>query len=169
MANGTFTYGVNTGNYNPPIDNVRMLIPDTVQFGPDGVTPVYIFSDQEILAFEQVVMGQFQSGMFFSTPGGPPGGGTLGAYLPSQPIPYYRVAGLMLQALAGNSARIAGVTKLLDVTLNLGAAAKALRDQAQGYFDMDNDSGAFVIVEQCPTDWAYMQRYWNQWARQTAS
>lgn len=169
MANGTFTYGINTGNPNPPIDYPRLLCSDTVQFAADGITPIYIFSDQEILSMEQIVMGQFQSGMFFSTPGGPPGGGSLGAYLPPQPIPFYRVAGMLLNALASNSARLASITQLLDVKLSPGLAAKALKDQAQSYFDQDDNSGAFVVIEQVTDAWSFRDRYWKTFQRQGAA
>lgn len=171
MANGTFSYGINTApDYtpNPPVDYPRLLVSDTVEFGADGTTPVYIFSDQEILAMEQVVQLQFQSGQFFSTPGGPPSAGTQGAYLPSVPIPYYRVAGMLLNSIASNKARLASVMKLLDVTLDPAKAAKALHDQAQAYFDQDDNSGAFVIVEQVNNDWSFRDRFWKQWQRQSA-
>lgn len=169
MTNGTFSYGINAGNPNPPIDYPRLLVSDTVQFAADGVTPIYIFSDQEILSMEQIVMGVFQSGQFFNSVGGPPGGGSLGAFLPAQPIPYYRVAGMLLNSLASNSARLASVTQLLDVKLSPGLAAKALKDQAQAYFDQDDNSGAFVIIEQVNDDFSFRDRYWKTWLRQGVS
>lgn len=169
MANGTFSYGINTPPYtvNPPIDYPRLLIFDTQQFLPDGITPGYIFSDQEILAIEQVVITPFQSGMFWSTPG-PVGGGTLGTALPQFPIPYYRVAAMLLTALAGNSARLASVTQLLDVKLSPALAAKALQEQAKSYFDIEDNSGVFMIVEQVNNDWSFRDRFWKQWQRQSA-
>jgi hypothetical protein len=169
MANGTFSYGINTGNPNPPIDYVRLLVADTQEFGDDGVTPIYIFSDQEILATEQIVMGQFQSAMFFSPSGGPIAGGAQGAYLPSPPIPYYRVAGVLMMAIASNKARLSSVIQLLDVKLDTAKAAKALFYQAQEYFDMDDNSGAFVVIEQVNNDWSFRDRWWKQWQRQSAS
>ena len=171
MANGTFSYGVNTPpNYtvNPPIDYPRLLTFDTQEFLPDGTTPGYIFSDQEILAMEQVVITPFQSGMFFSTPNGPLGGGTLGVQLPQYPIPYYRVAAMLLTALASNSARLASVTKLLDVSLSPALAAKSLLAQAKAYFDMDDNSASFVIIEQVNDDFSFRSRFWRQWQRQSA-
>jgi hypothetical protein len=168
MANGTFSYGINTGQPNPPVDYPRLLISDTVQFAANGTTPIYIFSDQEILSMEQIVMGQFQSSMFFSTPGGPPGGGTLGATLPSQPIPYYRVAGMLLSSLAANKARLSSVIQLLDVKLNPSLASKALMDQAQSFFDQDDNSGAFVVIEQVNDQFSFQDRYFKEWQRQSA-
>lgn len=170
MANGTFSYGINTPPYqaNPPIDYPRLLVSDTQQFAADGATPIYIFSDQEIAGMETIVQGQFQSGMFFSTPGGPPGGGCLGANLPAQPIPYYRIAGMLLSSLAANKARLASVVKLLDVTLAPDKAAKALMDQAKAYFDQDDSSGAFMIIEQVNDSFSFRDRYWKQWLRQGA-
>lgn len=146
---------------NPPIDYPRLLIADT-----DPTKP--IFQDEEILAMEQIVTTPFQSGMFWSTPNGPLGGGTLGVNLPQIPIPYYRVAGMLLNALASSSSRLGSVTKLLDVSLNPAAAAKALRDQAQMYFDQDDNSGAFMIIEQVNDDFSFRSRFWKQWQRQSA-
>lgn len=170
MANGTFSYGINTPPYspNPPIDYPRLLCSDTQEFKPDGFTPAWIFSDQEILATEQIVITPFQSGQFYSTPSGPIGGGTLGTSLPQQPIPYYRVAAILLTALGSNSARLASVTKLLDVSLDPAKAAKALLDQAKAYFDMDDNSGSFMIIEQVNNDWSFRDRFWKQWQRQSA-
>lgn len=170
-AGGTFSYGINTPpNYavNPPIDFVRLLTYDTQQFLPDGVTPGYIFSDQEILAMEQIVIQPFQSGQFWSTPNGAIGGGTLGTSLPQIPIPYYRVAGRLIAALANNSARLASVTKLLDVSLNPAAAAKQLMAQAKELLDADDDSGSFMIIEQVNNDCSFRDRFWKQWQRQSA-
>lgn len=169
MANGTFTYGINLGNPNPPVDYPRLLVSDTVQFAADGVTPIYIFSDQEILAMESIVQSNFQSAQFFSTPGGPPGSGSPGSNLPAQPIPYYRVAGMLLNSLASNSSRLASVTQLLDVKLNPSLAAKALRDQAQSYFDQDDNSGAFVIIEQVNDSFSFTDRFFKQYQRQSFS
>lgn len=152
---------------NPPIDFPRMLIGDTVQFDQNQ-NQVYIFDDNEILSFEQIVLTPFQSGQFYSPNSGPLGGGTAGVGLPSPPIPYYRVAALMLNALASNQSRLAGVTKLLDVSLDIKGAAKALRDQAAVWLAMDDDSGAFVIIEQVNNEWSFAQRWWNQWQRQSA-
>lgn len=169
MANGTFSYGINTGTPNPPVDYPRLLISDTVEFAADGITPVYVFSDQEILAMEQIVTDQFQSGMFFSTPGGVPNGGVQGTYLPQIPIPYYRVAGMLLNSLASNRARLAGVLKLLDVQLDLAKAATTLMQQAKEYFEQDDNSGAFMIVEQVNDQFSFRDRYWKQWQRSSAT
>lgn len=168
MANGTFSYGLSTPPYtfNGPIDAPRFLVSDTVQFAADGITPIYIFSDQEILAVEQVITNVFQSGMFFSTPGGPPGGGTLGANLPSYPIPYYRVAAVLLTSLAANSARLASVIQILDVKLSPSLASKALREQAQAYLDLDDNSGAFMIIEMVNDDFSFRDRFYKQVQRQ---
>lgn len=160
-----FTYN---GGANPIPDYVRLLISDTQQFAADGVTPIYVFSDQEISAMCSIVQGQFQSGMFFSTPGGPPGGGAMGSYLPSPPVPYYRVAGMLLNALAANKSRLSSVTQLLDVKLDPSKAAVSLQKQAQAYFDADDNSGAFVVIEQVNNDWSFRDRFWKQWQRESA-
>lgn len=161
-----FTYGINTGSPNPPIDWLRLLVADTVEFGEDGTTPIYIFSDQELTAMTQVVQAQFQSSMFYSTPSGATGGGTMGSYLPALPIPFYRIAGMLLMSIAANKARLSSVLKLLDVTLDPARAAKALKDQADSYFEQDDNSGALMIIEQVNNSWSFADRMFKQWQRQ---
>jgi len=146
---------------NPVIDYPRILSGDM-----NPVTP--IFQDEAILSIEQIVVKPFQSGMFWSTPNGAIGGGTLGTMLPQIPIPYYRVAAIMLQSMAAQQAWPSAVTQLLDVKLNGPAAVKALQALAQSYIDLDNDSGAFMIIEQVNNDWSFRDRFWKQWQRQSA-
>ena len=88
--------------------------------------------------------------------------------LPQIPIPYYRVAAIMLQSMAAQQAWPSAVTQLLDVKLNGPAAVKALQALAQSYIDLDNDSGAFMIIEQVNNDWSFRDRFWKQWQRQSA-
>jgi hypothetical protein len=136
-----------------PIFYCRLLIPDT---NPDNP----IFSDDEINGFMQIKQMTWQSSMFSSYQQGT-------VQLPQTPSNFLRAAALALNTLAGNSSRLAGVTKLLDVSLNPAAAAKALQDTAQRYLDMDNNSGAFAIYEQCTTVWAFRDRWLAQLQRQT--
>lgn len=159
----TYSYGA-----NPAIDFPRLLISDTQQYLPDGVTPGYVFADQEITAMTNIVQSQFQSGMFWPTPGGAPSGGTEGTYLPAIPVPYYRIAAMLLTAIASNKARLASVVKLLDVTLAPEKAAKALLDGAKAYLDADDNSGAFMIIEQVNDGFSFRDRWWKQWQRQSA-
>lgn len=144
----TYQYGS-----NPAIDYPRLLISDT-----DPEKP--IFQDEEIEAFTALQALQFQSSMFYS--------GTGGVNLPSSPVSYLRVAALALDALATNKARLAGVSKLLDVDLDLAKAAQELRAQAKAYRETDDDAGAFAIIEQTPTTWAFQDRFWKTWQRQGA-
>lgn len=144
----SWTYGSGT---NPRIDYVRLLIPDTNVLAP-------IFSDEEIEMGYQIQAAQFQSSMFFSPP--------QGRDLPQSPVSYLRVAALLLDSLANNNARLAGVIQLLDVKLDLSKASQGLRDGAKNYREMDDDAGAFLIVEQATTCWAISDRWWNQIQRQ---
>lgn len=161
----TFTYD---GGANFPNDQLRQLVADTQEFGPDGVTPAYIFSDQELTSAVGISTYSFQSAMFFNALGGPPGGGVLGAPLPSLPVPLFRTAAILMNALAANSSRLASVTQILDVKLNPGLAAKALRDGAQAYLDLDDNSGAFIIAEQCSDSFSFVDRWFKQYQRQSA-
>ena len=155
----TYTYDFDSA---PQISYVRLLIPDS-EFIPNTSPPVMIFSDQEIDAFFQIQrLSGFQSSMFFS--------GAQGRFLPNQPVSYYRVAALALDTLANNKAKLGGVLKLLDVTLQrIKEISDALRDGAKSYRDLDDNSGALMIIEQTNTDWSFRDRWWKQFQRQAAT
>ncbi len=159
-----FTYGPAQSPpiINPPIDYVRGLIADTQEFAADGTTPVFIFSDTEINMFTQMQQAfAFQSSMFYS----PPAGQTL----PSAPSNYLRTAATMLRAIASNKARLSSIQQLLDVKLDPSKAATALNDQAKAYLDMDDNSGAFAIIEQCNDYFSFRDRFWKQVQRQSGA
>lgn len=135
---------------SPAISYVRLLIADT-----DPSCP--IFQDDEINAAYAIQGNVWQSGQFYSPPNG--------AYVPSSPVSYLRVAALLLDALASNKARLSSITQLLDVKLDPSKASTALRELAQSYRDQD-DMGAFAIIEQCNNDWATRDRWYKQLQRQ---
>jgi len=153
---GSFSYSFGA---NPPIDYPRLLVSDTQQFAADGVTPIFIFYDQEITAFTNMQALQFQSSMFYS--------GSDGQNLPSSPVSYLRIAALMLDAIAANKSRLASVQQLLDVKLNPEKAAQELRATAAEYRKVDDESGAFAIIEQCSDYWSFKDRFWKQVQRQS--
>ena len=147
-----YTYDFDT---NPQVAYVRLMIPDTVNTEEQPA----IFNDNEINAFYRIQQSQFQSSMFFS--------GVAGRNLPSLPVSYLRVAALALDTLANNSAQLGIITKLLDVSLSPKDAAAALQSRADSLRKTDDESGAFVVVEQVNTVWGYLDRYWKQVQRQT--
>ncbi len=147
-----FTYDFAT---NPQVAYVRLLIPDTVN---DPTKNLPIFSDEEIQAFYVIQLSQFQSSMFFSA--------RAGLNLPATPLSYLRVAALAIDTIASNAAQLSIVTKLLDVNLNPRDASAALAARANQYRQTDDESGAFVVIEQCSTTWATQDRWWRQWQRQ---
>ena len=57
------------------------------------------------------------------------------------------VAAMALDSMAANSAKLAGVIELLDVKLSMKDASKLLSDKANGYRELDDNSGAFFIIE----------------------
>ncbi len=136
---------------NPQVDYIRLLISDTNETN-------HVFEDSEISMTYAIQASFFQSSMFYSPPAG--------RNVPTSPVSYLRVAALLLDSLAANKSRLSSITQLLDVKLSPNVAAKSLREQAQAYRDVDDDSGAFMIIEQAPTCWAFVDRYWNQVARQ---
>ncbi len=143
---------------NPPIDYPRLLISDTKQFGKDGTTPIYIFEDSEIDMFTALQTTVFQSSMFYNAPAG--------RFIPGQPVSYLRIAALALDSIAANKSRLASITELLDVKLSPDKAAKALRDQAAEYRQVDDDSAAFAIIEQVNDDASFRDRWWKTVQRQ---
>lgn len=153
---GTFSYQFGA---NPPIDYLRIMISDTQEYLPDGVTLGYVFADQEIQAITQVVASPFQSAQFYSPP--------QGQYLPQGVVmPWYRIAASLLDCMAANKAKLASIKRILDVQLDSSDAAKFLQAQAKAYRDLDDSSGAFFVIEIVANEWALSQRYWNQVARQ---
>lgn len=157
----SFSYGPlqSPPTLNPGIDYPRLLISDTQQFAADGITPIYIFEDQEITAFTNIVGLNFQSSMFYSGPAG--------ANLPTSPVSYLRIAALALDSLAANKSRLASVKKLLDVQLDSSDAAIQLRATAAQYREVDDDAGAFAIIEQVNDYWSFSDRFWKQVQRQS--
>jgi hypothetical protein len=153
-----FTY---SGGANPPIDYPRLLVSDTQQFAADGVTPIYIFSDQEIGAATNIEINVWQSAQYYSGPQGI-------TPLPSIPVPYRRIAATLLDALAANKARLAAVQQILDVKLAPEKAAAALAAQAKAYREADDESGAFVIIEQVNDVFSFRDRFWKTVQRQQA-
>jgi hypothetical protein len=139
---------------NPAIDYPRLLISDTQDEN-------HVFEDQEILAATQIELGVWQSGMFWS--------GAQGVTpLPTPPVPYRRIAATLLDAIASNKSRLSSVTQLLDVHLSPEVAAKALRDQAASLRETDDNSGAFVIIEQVNGPSSFRDRWWKTLQRMSA-
>ena len=161
---GSFSYGFGS---NPPIDYPRLLISDTQQYAADGVTPIYVFADSEIMAAYQIQQLMFQSSQFYS-PGNTTQASVPEQQLPSNPVTYLRVAALLLDCIASNKARLASIKQLLDVKLDSSDAAIQLRAQADEYRTVEDNAGAFFIIEQCPNDWSFFDRFWKQVQRQQA-
>ena len=149
----SFTYDLAN---NPTVAYIRLLIADT-----DEATP--IFSDEEIMGAYAIAASVFQSGAFYS---GVRGSGR--TTLPSSPVSYFRVAAVLLDALAANKSRLAGITKLLDVELSPAQAATALAKKAEDYRKVDDESGAFAVIEQCTTVWGFRDRYFKTLQRESA-
>ncbi len=138
---------------NPPIDLPRLLIADTVALN-------HIFEDSEIQLATLAQTLQYQSGMFWS--------GSLGRNLPTAPVAYLRIAAMLLDCIASNKARLSSISRILDINLNTGVSAQALRDQANQWRDVDDNSGAIMIIEQCNDVFSYRDRFWKQVQRQSA-
>lgn len=130
---------------NPLIDYPRLLCSDT--------QPVnFIFDDNEILAMYQIVNANFQSAQFYSGAGG--------TIPPSTPVSYLRVAAYLLMAVAANKSRLASIKQLLDIKLDSSDAAIQMRDTAEKYLEMDDNAGAFMIIEQCNDNFSFRDRFW---------
>lgn len=152
-----FTYN---GGQNPIPDYLRMMISDTQEYLPDGVTPGYVFSDQEINTAVQIEASTFQSAQFYTPPGG--------IALPQGVVmPWRRIAATLIDCMVANKAKLASIKRILDVQLDSSDAAKWLQAQAKTYRDTDDNSGAIFIIEQVNNEWALYQRYWAQVQRQS--
>ncbi len=145
----SYQYGANS-----QIDYVRLLISDTQAAN-------HVFEDAEIVMAYNIQASQFQSSQLWS--------GAQGAYLPSSPVSYLRVAALLLDSIASNRSRLAAITRILDVELSPEVASKSLRDQAKAYRETDDDAGAFFIIEQVNDQWSFRDRFWKQVQRQTGN
>ena len=153
----SFSYNLGA---NPAIDYPRLLIADTTKFASDGITPIYVFEDEEIQAATLIETSVFQSAQLYSGP--------QFTNLPAAPVPYRRIAATLLDALAADNGRLAGIKQVLDVKLDNADCAIQLRAGAQALRDADDKSGAFFIAEQVHGGFGFIDRWWKQVQRQVA-
>lgn len=145
----SFTYGAGS---NPTIDAPRFLVADTQDSG-------HIFEDEEI------TMAYSIDKAFVFFPGSPSNGYFPASYgTPS----YRRVAACLLDALASNKARVAGMIKALDIQADLGKVAAALKEQANNYRTVDDESATCAFIEVVQDVFTWRQRVLSQWLRQFA-
>jgi hypothetical protein len=78
-----------------------------------------------------------------------------------------RVAALLLDSLAANKGRLAGIQQMLDIKIDASKAAVALQAQAKVLRETDDNSGAFMIIEQCNDYFSFSDRFWKQVQRQS--
>jgi hypothetical protein len=128
---------------NPRVDYPRLLIGDTAE------TP-HVFEDAEIEAAYAIQSSVFQSGPRYS--------GAMGGNVPTLPVSYLRVAAMLLDCIAGNRARQGAVSQVFDIRIEPGQVDAALRAQAKQWREIDDDSGAIAIIEQCHTEAGWLQR-----------
>ena len=82
---------------------------------------------------------------------------------------YLRVAAILLDSLASNKAFLASIKSLPDIKLDATDAAIQLREMAKEYREVEDNAGAFMVIEQVTTEASFIWRFWNQIARQTGS
>jgi hypothetical protein len=148
----SFSYNSCDGT-NDTIDLVRLLISDTQSLN-------HIFEDTEIQGAYRIQAAQFQSAQFYSGPGG--------KNLPTSPVSYLRVAALLLDSVAANKSRLASIKQLLDVKLDSSDAAIQMRETAAEYRQVDDDAGAFMIIEQVNDAFSFRDRFWKTVQRSSA-
>lgn len=146
-----FTYDFSSDKL---LSTVRLLVGDT-----DSTKP--IFDDAEVRAAIAVESDTFVSGMVFNG-----GAGTSYASSPASPR---RAAAVLLDVLAANKSRLAGVISVLDVKLGVDKAAQELRASAKALRDTEADSGAFAIAEVVHDQFAARERIQNILLRLTGS
>lgn len=150
----SFTYQFGA---NPPIDFPRFLASDRVEFDANQ-SRVYAFEDQEIVMATTIEASVWMSPQFFSPPSGR-------ATVANPPYSWRRIAANLLDSLAADQARLSIIAKLLDVTIN-PQATKAMQAQAAYLRRVDDESGAFVIIEQVNDVFSFRDRFWKQIQRQ---
>lgn len=128
-----------------------MLIPDTVTPG--------IFSDEEVnqAIFIESSQGLYTSSQFVS--------GGLGVQCPVQVYSIRRAAALLVDVLAGNTARLAVIEQMLDIRINGPASAKALGDRADSLRKTEAMSGAYAIAEWVVDNFTAQERVYKQMLR----
>lgn len=134
---------------------VRLLVGDT-----DAANP--IFDDSEIAAALELESGAF---LFVS----PQRIATATSISPPvSVVSIYRAAAVLLDALASNKARLTSVVQLLDVKLAPAESAKALRDLARSYREVDENAGHYAIAEMVRSSFSARERVLAQAMRMTA-
>jgi hypothetical protein len=138
----SFTYDFTNA---PDISTVRLLVSDT-----DSSQP--IFQDDEVNAALNMFSSQ---GIIIGLTG----------YCLAVPVKqlysYRRAAAVLLNALAGNKARLGAIVGLLDVKLNAAQASAALKELAQSYIDQEQNDGYFAISEMVQDSFSMRERLWK--------
>lgn len=143
----SFTYDPSTQQ-----GQIRLLIADTDSSHP-------IFQDAEIQAAMTLESSSslYISGMASANGNvGPP---------PVNVTSTLRSAAMLLDSLASNKARLAGVIALLDVKLSFKDAAAALHTQATNYREVEANQGHFAIAEMVNDQFGARERVWKQLLR----
>lgn len=148
----SFTYN-NCDGSNDPIDLVRLLISDT-----QSATP--IFQDSEVTGALRINSLVFQSAQFYS--------GSQGANIPTSPSNILRAAALLLDSMAVDNGKLSIIKQLLDVRLDGTDPSLRLQAMAQEYRDLDDNSGAFFIIEQVNDGFSFRDRFWKTVQRNSA-
>lgn len=110
----------------------------------DAAEENHVFEDEDIGVFRSIIRGNF-----------------------SGSISDLRVAALMCDALASKKARL-DLTKLQDANTDFHGSARELRAQADRYRAIDDETGAYAIVQQAHTGWQHRDMVWNQIQRESA-
>lgn len=148
----TFSYNYCDGT-NDQVDFIRRLVGDTVAEN-------HVLEDEEILGLYRIQASVWQSAQKYSW--------STGSYLSNSPVSYMRVAALAADSMSAKLASLAVIEQVLDVKISFQTASKALADKATLYRQIDDESGAFAIIEQTPTVWSFYDRYFKQVQRQSA-
>lgn len=139
---------------NPTAAAVRLMVADTDSSAP-------IFSDEEIAGALQFTSAQgaglYISSMFAST-------GAAQAMTNQVQAPRLAAA-MLLESLASDKARLASVTRLLDVEMKPYEASKGLREQAKCLREAEENSGSFAIAEMVSGQFQARERTFKQFLR----
>lgn len=145
----SFTYSFGA---NGQPDQVRLLIADT-----DSAHPIFQDSEIQVALTLESSQNLFVSGM--ATSGGTPTPPQINV---SSSL---RAAAMLLDSLAANKSRLAGVIALLDVKLSIKDAAIQLRATAKDYRETEANQAHFAIAELVVDQFTARERVWKQLLR----
>jgi hypothetical protein len=139
--------------------NLTLAVSAGTQTGVAWNSSRSIFSDEEI---NRAIFRTSSQGIYTSSMAVVNG---MAGVMPVNVTSPLMAAAILLDSLASNRSLLAGVVKVLDVSVAPAQAAQELRNTAKEYRDTARRDGSFAIVEQAPNAFAARERTIKQLLR----